>query len=191
MILNNLNDKKISLASKSPRRQELLKGLGLSFEVKTKEVNEDFPSSLSSNKVAAFLAKKKANAFELSENELLITSDTTVLLGSKVLNKPANKKEAVEMLQNLSGKSHQICTGVCIKTTDKELVFSEKTVVTFKPLSLEEIEYYINNFKPFDKAGSYGIQEWIGFIGIKNIEGCYYNVMGLPLARLYQELLDF
>lgn len=191
MILNNLVDKNIILASKSPRRQELLKGLGLSFKVKTKEVHEDFPSSLSSNKVSAFLAKKKANAFELTENELLITSDTTVLLEGKVLNKPANKKEAVEMLQNLSGKSHQVCTGVCVKTTDKELVFSENTEVTFKPLSLEEIEHYINNFKPFDKAGSYGIQEWIGFIGIKKIEGCYYNVMGLPLARLYQELLDF
>lgn len=191
MIFNNLKNKKIILASKSPRRQELLKGLGLSFEVKTKEVKEDFPNALASNKVASFLAQKKANAFELSDNELLITSDTTVLLEGKVLNKPKNEKEAAEMLQSLSGKSHQVCTGVCVKTSNKELVFSETTTVNFKPLSLEEIEHYISNFKPFDKAGSYGIQEWIGFIGIIKIEGCYYNVMGLPLARLYQELLDF
>lgn len=191
MIYEHLKDKKIILASKSPRRQELLKGLGISFEVKTKEVNEDFPSSLPSNEVAAYLARKKANEFELSKNELLITSDTTVLLEGKVLNKPSSEKEAIEMLQNLSENSHQVCTGVCIKSTDKELVFSETTIVSFKPLSLDEIEYYISNFKPFDKAGSYGIQEWIGFIGIRKIEGCYYNVMGLPLARLYQELLDF
>ncbi len=191
MILKNLINKKIILASKSARRQELLNGLGLSFEIKTKVIDEDFPSTLDPSEVGSFLAKKKADEFELSINEILITSDTTVLLTDHILNKPQNNEQAIEMLQSLSGKTHEVCTGVCIKSTEKEITFSEFTSVTFKPLSLDEIEYYIKHFKPFDKAGSYGIQEWIGFVGIEKIEGCYYNVMGLPLSRLYQELLDF
>lgn len=191
MMFKNLINKNIILASKSPRRQELLKGLGLSFEIKTKEIDEDFPNTIDASNVAAFLAQKKAEAFELSIDDILITSDTTVLLTDRILNKPQNIEEAIEMLQSLSGKTHEVCTGVCIKSTDKEVTFSDFTSVTFKQLSLDEIEYYIKHFQPFDKAGSYGIQEWIGFVGIEKIEGCYYNVMGLPLSKLYQELLEF
>ena len=191
MIFKNLTNKKIILASKSPRRQELLKGLGLSFEIKTKVIDEYFPNTIDVSDVALFLAQKKAEAYEISIDEILITSDTTVLLTDRILNKPQNTEEVIEMLQSLSGKTHQVCTGVYIKSTGKEVAFSDFTSVTFKPLSLDEIEYYIKHFNPFDKAGSYGIQEWIGFIGIEKIEGCYYNVMGLPLSKLYQELLEF
>ena len=191
MMFNNLVNKKIILASKSPRRQELLKGLGLSFKIKTKEINEDFPNSIDNSDVAAFLAKKKAESFALSNDEIIITSDTTVLLTNSILNKPQNTEEALRMLQRLSGKTHEVCTGVCIKSIEKEIIFSEFTSVTFKLLSLDEIEYYIKHFQPYDKAGSYGIQEWIGFIGVEKIEGCYYNVMGLPISKLYQKLLEF
>ena len=191
MIFKNLINKKIILASKSPRRQELLRGLGIPFEIRTKEIDEDFPNTIDTIDVASFLAKKKAEAFELSIDEILITSDTAVLLTNRILNKPQNTEEAIEMLKSLSGKTHKVCTGVCIKSIEKEVLFSDFTTVTYKPLSTDEIEYYIKHFKPFDKAGSYGIQEWIGFIGIEKIEGCYYNVMGLPLSKLYQELLDF
>ncbi|MBJ10905.1 MAG: septum formation protein Maf [Flavobacteriales bacterium] len=190
-MFNNLTNKKIILASKSPRRQELLKGLGLSFKIKTKEINEDFPNSIDNSDVAAFLAKKKAESFALSNDEIIITSDTTVLLTNRILNKPQNTEEALRMLQRLSGKTHEVCTGVCIKSIEKEIIFSEFTSVTFKLLSLDEIEYYIKHFQPYDKAGSYGIQEWIGFIGVEKIEGCYYNVMGLPISKLYQKLLEF
>ena len=191
MIFKNLINKKIILASKSPRRQELLRGLGIPFEIRTKEIDEDFPNTIDASDVASFLAQKKAEAFELSIDEILITSDTAVLLTNRILNKPQNTEEAIEMLKSLSGKTHKVCTGVCIKSIEKEVLFSDFTSVTYKQLSTDEIEYYIKQFKPFDKAGSYGIQEWIGFIGIEKIEGCYYNVMGLPLSKLYQELLDF
>ena len=191
MMFNNLTNKKIILGSKSPRRQELLKGLGLSFKIKTKEINEDFPNSIDNSDVAAFLAKKKAEYFALSNDEIIINSETTVLLTNRILNKPQNTEEALRMLQRLSGKTHEVCTGVCIKSIEKEIIFSEFTSVTFKLLSLDEIEYYIKHFQPYDKAGSYGIQEWIGFIGVEKIEGCYYNVMGLPISKLYQKLLEF
>lgn len=191
MMFKNLANKKIILASKSPRRQELLRGLGIPFEIRTKEIDENFPNTIDASDVASFLAQKKAEAFELSIDEILITSDTAVLLTNRILNKPQNTEEAIEMLKSLSGKTHKVCTGVCIKSIEKEVLFSDFTSVTYKPLSTDEIEYYIKHFKPFDKAGSYGIQEWIGFIGIEKIEGCYYNVMGLPLSKLYQELLDF
>ena len=191
MIFKNLINKKIILASKSPRRQELLRGLGIPFEIRTKEIDEDFPNTIDASDVASFLAQKKAEAFELSIDEILIASDTAVLLTNRILNKPQNTENAIEMLKSLSGKTHKVCTGVCIKSIEKEVLFSDFTSVTYKPLSTDEIEFYIKQFKPFDKAGSYGIQEWIGFIGIEKIEGCYYNVMGLPLSKLYQELLDF
>ena len=191
MIFKNLINKKIILASKSPRRQELLRGLGIPFEIRTKEIDEDFPNTIDASDVASFLAQKKAEAFELSIDEILIASDTAVLLTNRILNKPQNTENAIEMLKSLSGKTHKVCTGVCIKSIEKEVLFSDFTSVTYKQLSTDEIEYYIKQFKPFDKAGSYGIQEWIGFIGIEKIEGCYYNVMGLPLSKLYQELLDF
>ena len=190
-MFKNLANKKIILASKSPRRQELLRGLGIPFEIRTKEIDENFPNTIDASDVASFLAQKKAEAFELSIDEILITSDTAVLLTNRILNKPQNTEEAIEMLKSLSEKTHKVCTGVCIKSIEKEVLFSDFTSVTYKPLSTDEIEYYIKHFKPFDKAGSYGIQEWIGFIGVEKIEGCYYNVMGLPLSKLYQELLDF
>ena len=145
MMFNNLTNKKIILSSKSPRRQELLKGLGLSFKIKTKEINEDFPNSIDNSDVAAFLAKKKAESFALSNDEIIITSDTTVLLTNRILNKPQNTEEALRMLQKLSGKTHVVCTGVCIKSIEKEIIFSEFTSVTFKQLSLDEIEYNVPN----------------------------------------------
>lgn len=191
MVLAHLSDTKIILASKSPRRQELLKGLGITFEVKTQEVDESYPDSLENKKVAEYLAQKKANVFQLKSSEILITSDTTVLLENQILNKPKNAAEAEKMLNLLSDKSHHVITGVCLKSLDKEMVFSETTKVSFKKLTKEEVQHYVQHYKPFDKAGAYGIQEWMGYIGIKQLEGCYYNVMGLPLSRLYQELLDF
>jgi septum formation protein len=191
MVLAHLSDTKIILASKSPRRQELLKGLGITFEVKTQEVDESYPDSLENKKVAEYLAQKKANFFQLKSSEILITSDTTVLLENQILNKPKNAAEAEKMLNLLSDKSHHVITGVCLKSLDKEMVFSETTKVSFKKLTKEEVQHYVQHYKPFDKAGAYGIQEWMGYIGIKQLEGCYYNVMGLPLSRLYQELLDF
>lgn len=191
MLLDKFIGTKIILASKSPRRQELLKGLGITFEVKTKEIDESYPSTLERKKVAEFLAKKKSGAFQLKPTEILITSDTTVLVENQILNKPKNAIDAEIMLRLLSGKTHHVITGVCIKSLDKEVAFSETTKVNFKILTDEEIQYYIHHYKPFDKAGGYGIQEWMGYIGIKQLQGCYYNVMGLPLSRLYQELLDF
>lgn len=191
MILSHLATKKVILASKSPRRQELLKGLGITFEVRTKEVDESYSSTIKNEKVAEYLAQKKSAAFKLNTNEILLTADTIVVLGNNILNKPKDFSEAEEMLTLLSGKTHQVITGVCIKSLEKEAVFSSSTKVQFKPLSITEIKHYINSCQPFDKAGAYGIQEWIGYIGIEKLEGCYYNVMGLPLSDLYQELQGF
>ena len=184
---------KIILASKSPRRQFLLKELGLDFEVRTKDIDESFPSSLKGQDIALYVCRKKATAFSrsLKENELLITADTIVCIGNSVLNKPSDEKDAAEMLKILSGKMHVVFTAVCLKTTKKEKLFFAGTNVYFKPLGKEEIDYYIKNFNPFDKAGAYGAQEWIGYIGIEKIEGSYFNVMGLPVKELYEELLKF
>ena len=181
------------LASKSPRRQQLLKSLGLNFQVKTKEVEESYPSNLTAHQIPEFLAEKKAGAFvnHLAENELLITADTVVIIKDKVLEKPTDYNDAVKMLTLLSGKQHQVITAVCLRTTQKTSVFSSLTNVEFKELSKNEIDYYITNFKPYDKAGAYGIQEWIGSIGIRYIEGSFYNVMGLPLQKLYEEIQKF
>lgn len=192
-MLSNLVGKKIVLASKSPRRQELLKGLGLTFEVRIKDVEETFPSTIDSLKVPEFLAAKKADAFitELNQNEILITSDTLVIVGNEILEKPLSFESAQEMLRKLSGKTHIVITGVCISTLNKRVVFSDRTDVTFSDLMNEEIDFYISNYKPFDKAGSYGAQDWIGLVAIKKLEGSYFNVMGLPVHRLYQELKNF
>ncbi|MGW8123472.1 Maf family nucleotide pyrophosphatase [Roseivirga echinicomitans] len=180
------------LASKSPRRQELLRSLEVDFEIRTKEVDESFPASMPVSEVAEFLAVKKSAAFEdLKANELVITSDTTVLNEGKILNKAENAEEAFEMIQSLSGKTHEVITGVCLRTSHKKVSFSEVTKVTFRVLETTEIEHYIKRYKPFDKAGAYGIQEWIGMVGIEKIEGDFYNVMGLPLHRLYKQLLEF
>jgi septum formation protein len=181
----------IILASKSPRRQHLLKELGLHFEVRTKDTDESFPPHLQGAEIPEFLSKKKAEAFEkeLKPDELLITADTVVWIENQVLNKPEDHADAVSMLRLLSGKMHQVFTGVCLKTTQMTRVFSAETKVYFKDLSDAEIEHYITHSKPFDKAGSYGAQDWIGLVGVKRIEGTYFNVMGLPMHELYQELI--
>jgi len=181
------------LASKSPRRKQLLLSLGIDFEVKTKEVDETYPEKLSIEKIPVFLARKKAESFQgnLKEKELLITADTIVCYENEVLGKPANKKEATKMLRMLSGNEHQVISGVCLTSTDKQSTFYATSNVKFKQLTKNEIEYYISNFKPFDKAGAYGIQEWIGIIGITHIEGSFYNVMGLPIQKLYEEIQKF
>lgn len=185
---------KIILASQSPRRQSLLKGLGLDFEIKVKNgIEEIYPETLQREEIAVFLAETKANAYtsELKDSELLVTADTIVWLSGEVLGKPEDVNDAKNILRKLSGKSHYVITGVCLKTTAKEISFHSETEVHFKSLTEEEIEYYIQNFKPMDKAGAYGIQEWIGYIGVESINGSYFNVMGLPIQRLYDELIKF
>lgn len=191
--MNWIPDHNYILASKSPRRQELLKSLGIKFQVKTKEVDENYPENLSPDKIPGFLAEKKAKAFnsELNNNDLLITADTIVVLNGKVLEKPLDYNHAFRMLSALSGKMHEVITGVCLSSIEKSIVFSSLTNVQFKQLTNSEIDYYITTFKPFDKAGAYGIQEWIGSIGISHIEGSFYNVMGLPLQKLYEEIQKF
>ena len=192
-----LNDKfknhKIILASGSPRRQRFLKELDIDFEIRLKEIEEIYPNHLQTEEITNFLAKLKASAFEndLQDNEVLITSDTIVWLENKALGKPSDASHAVKMLTEMSGKTHKVITSVCIKTTQKELVFHDETLVTFAKLTLKEIEYYLNIYKPFDKAGSYGIQEWIGLVAIEKIEGSYANVVGLPTHKLYKELMNF
>lgn len=183
----------IILASKSPRRHDLLKGLGIDFEIRTKDVDESFSETLKGAEIPEFLARKKANAFrsDLSENELVITSDTVVCLGDSVFNKPETEEEAIEMITTLSGKCHEVITGVCLTTSAKQTVFSDVTKVYFARLEKAEIEWYVSQSKPYDKAGAYGIQEWIGYIGIEKIEGSFYNVMGLPTQKLYVELKKF
>lgn len=181
------------LASKSPRRQYLLKELGLNFDIHIKEVDESFPPHLKAQEIPLFLSEKKANAFEteLAEEEIVITSDTIVWIDNQVLNKPVDKADAIRMLQLLSGKMHEVYTGVCLKSKQKMKSFYACTKVYFKPLSMWEIEYYIKNYSPYDKAGAYGAQEWIGYIAVEKIEGSYFNVMGLPLKELYEQLLIF
>lgn len=189
-MFENLETKTIILASQSPRRQELLSDLGISFEVKIKPTKEDFPPNMDTHKIAEYLAIKKASAFEPKENEIIITADTVVIHNNNVLNKPKDDDKAKLMLNKLSDSSHNVITGVCIYHKNEKHSFSELTKVQFKALSEKEIDYYIKNYKPSDKAGAYGIQDWIGKIGIKSIEGCYYNVMGLPLHTLYNYLIN-
>ena len=205
MLKEKLNKYNVILASKSPRRQFLIKELGLPFEIRTKETDESFPKKLKGKQIALYLCKKKAEAFrsELKPNDLLITADTIVWIGNKVLNKPKNYKEAVKMLRILSGKMHTVYTGVCIgcyspfqggvrRTGDVKLnAFTVSTKVFFKKLTPGEIDFYVTNYKPYDKAGAYGAQEWIGYVGVKKIIGSYFNVMGLPVKELYEELRRF
>jgi septum formation protein len=171
----------------------MLKELGLDFEIKTREVEEIYPEELQPEEIPVYLAELKAKAFEsdFTNNELVITADTIVCVDDWILGKPKDRDEAVKMLKALSGRSHQVISGVCLMSKEKKLSFATTTNVHFKNLSDEEIAYYIDNYKPFDKAGAYGIQEWIGFIGIDGIEGSYFNVVGLPIQRLYQELSEF
>jgi len=194
MILTNLKNKKIILASQSPRRHHLLKSIGVDFDILSgMETDESFPADMPVNEVPVYLAKKKAETFKsfIDDKTVLITADTIVSIGKGILNKPKDYDDAVKMLKTLSGNKHTVITGVCITTKDKQKSFNAFTDVFFDDLSNEEIKYYIDNFKPFDKAGAYGIQEWIGYIGISKIEGSYFNVMGLPVQRLYEELKLF
>lgn len=190
MLSEKLKHKNIILASGSPRRQELFKELGLDFSIQVKAVEEVYPPTLKGTEITNYLAELKAAAFtDLAENDIVITSDTIVWLNNKAIEKPKDKQQAIEMLQELSGTGHQVITSICIKTLTSQLVFYDVTMVYFKPLSMEEITYYVDKYQPFDKAGAYGIQEWIGFIGVNKIEGSYFNVMGLPVHKLYEELM--
>lgn len=177
------------LASNSPRRKELLEGLDLPFAVKVKKyVPEDYPKDLPVAQVPQFIAKEKASAYDIGHGELLLTADTVVVVGQEVLGKPVDDSDARRMLRLLSGRTHQVITGVCLTTTSQQKAFSVSTNVTFKELSDDEINYYISKYQPFDKAGAYGIQEWIGYVGVTKLEGSYYNVMGLPVQRIYEEM---
>jgi len=193
-MISNLNRFNIVLASQSPRRQQLLSGMDVNFVVITKDVDESFPDDLPLHEVAPYLCSKKSASFsdsELPENYLLITADTVVIIGDTILNKPADEDEAASMLRMLAGNSHEVVTGVCIRCNAKQLVFSETSAVKFAALSDEEISWYVNKYRPFDKAGAYGIQEWIGYVGIEAVSGSFYNVMGLPTHRLFVELKKF
>ncbi len=186
-------DYQIILASNSPRRRELLSGLGLDYEVRTLPgIDESYPDTLQGEEIPVYISSKKASAYldALKDNELLITADTIVWLEGRVLGKPADEEEACRMLRDLSGKTHQVITGVTLATTAFQKSFASVSQVTFASLTEEEISYYVNHYHPMDKAGSYGVQEWIGFIGVERIEGSYFNVMGLPVQRLYRELVS-
>lgn len=190
-MLENLNKYKVVLASNSPRRKELLSGLGLAYEVKTlPDIDESFPEGMDGVEIPAYIARSKADAYRamMTSDELIITADTIVWLDGKVMGKPQDAEDARRMLGALSGQTHQVITGVCLTTTDYQKSFSAVTDVTFCCLSDEEINYYVEHYRPMDKAGSYGIQEWIGFVGVESISGSYFNVMGLPIQRLYTEL---
>jgi len=189
-MLSHLDNYNIILASQSPRRLDLLRGLNIPFEVQEVDVEESYPSQLVGVDIPMFLAEKKANAFipQMKENTLLITADTIVWHEGCVFGKPTDKEDATRMLKSLSGKTHQVITGVCISTLLKRKTFHVISEVRFSRLTPEEIEYYLQNFQPYDKAGAYGVQEWIGYIGVEYIEGSYFNVMGLPVQRLYTEL---
>lgn len=181
------------LASKSPRRNQLLESLGIKFQVIIKDVEENYPNNLAREEIPVFLAELKAKPFlkEAKENDLIITADTIVYFNGKVLGKPNDSEEAFQMLRQLSGNEHQVISGVCLTSMHKQKSFFSISNVQFKNLTDSEIEYYISEFQPYDKAGAYGIQEWIGSIGITHIEGSFYNVMGLPIQKLYEEIQKF
>ena len=181
----------IVLGSASPRRKELLASLGIAFEVIVKDVEEILPKNIEPEKAALYLAELKSKAFTDLTDLVVITADTVVVNKGEILGKPKDFDDAFRMIKSLSNGSHEVITGVCIKSEDKTFSFSEATIVHFNELADDEIEYYINEFKPYDKAGAYGIQEWIGAMGISKVDGCYFNVVGLPTSRLYQELKLF
>ena len=193
-MLSNLKKYHIILASKSPRRQELLRGMGVDFEILTKETPENYPSDLPLDVVPKYLSLQKSLAFnndELPADYLLITSDTVVICQGEILGKPKDREDAARMLELLSGKTHHVVTGVTVRSAAKTESFAVRSNVTFAELEQDEIDYYIEHCKPFDKAGAYGIQEWIGYVGISGLEGSFYNVMGLPTRKLYQCLKSF
>ena len=191
-MLDNLEKYKVILASGSPRRRELMAGLGVNYEVRIlPDVDESYPDTLLGEEIPLYIAKEKADAYipMMQPDELIITADTSVWLDCKVLGKPRDREDALQMLRTMSGRTHEVFTGVCITTTDWQRSFTAQTEVRFATLCVDEFIYYVDNFKPRDKAGAYGVQEWIGFIGVENISGSYYNIMGLPVQRLYRELL--
>ena len=193
-MLDNLSKYNILLASNSPRRRELLGGLGLSYEVVSlPEIDESYPDTLYGSEIPSYIAQKKADAYRsmMKPNTLLITADTIVWLDGKVYGKPVDEDNACQMLRELSGRSHTVITGVAITTCDVQKVFAVESKVTFATLTEEEIDYYVTKYRPLDKAGAYGIQEWIGYIGVTGLDGSYFNVMGLPIQRLYNELKNF
>ena len=193
-MLDNLNKYRIVLASNSPRRRELLSGLGISYEVRVlPDVEESYPAALPVGEIAEYIAREKAEAYKsvMTDDELLITADTVVVCKGEVMGKPVDEADARRMLHKLSGCTHQVTTGVCLTTIGAHRSFSVTTNVSFKNLSNEEIDYYVANYHPMDKAGAYGIQEWIGYIGVTGLEGSYFNVMGLPVQRIYKELCAF
>ena len=193
MLSEKLKNYNIILASRSPRRQQFLRDLGLQFIVKSIDVEEVYPKYLHGNEITGYLAQLKANAYidKLNDHDILITADTIVRFSGKILGKPTDVTDAKNMLIELSGQQHEVITSICIKTAKTTKIINDTTVVYFEKLSLEEIEYYIKNYKPFDKAGSYGIQEWIGYIGVKKIEGNYSTVMGFPVHKFYKEMMKF
>lgn len=184
----------IILASNSPRRKELLAGLDLQFKVRVlQDVDESYPNDLPTLKIAEFISKKKADAYiqTMADDELVITADTVVILGDEVMGKPHDEADAKRMLGELSGQTHQVATGVTLSTKERQMSFSVVTDVAFKQLSSDEIDYYVRTYHPMDKAGAYGIQEWIGYIGVTALKGSYFNVMGLPVQRIYEALKTF
>ena len=194
MILKNIHKYNILLASKSPRRQKLLKELGVDFKIISNiETNEFFPTNINIFDVPEYLARKKAKSYsqQIENNNLLITADTIVILNNEIINKPTDTNNAKELLLKISGNQHTVVTGVCLTSVEKQICFSEKSQVFFDKLTVNEINYYIEKYKPLDKAGAYGIQEWIGYIGIKKIEGSFYNIMGLPIQKLYKKLKNY
>ncbi|WP_304251007.1 Maf-like protein [Phocaeicola plebeius] len=189
--LENIQHYKIVLASNSPRRRELLSGLNLEYTVRVlPDIDESYPDTLKGEEIPMYISREKAEAYRnsMAEDELIITADTVVCINEKVLGKPQTLEEAKEMLRELSGKTHQVITGVCLMPRGLQRTFSATTQVTFDVLTEDEIEFYVEKFRPLDKAGAYGVQEWIGFVGVSRLEGSYFNVMGLPVQRLYQEL---
>jgi septum formation protein len=193
MIKDTLANYRIILASRSPRRQQLLRDLGLEFDVVIKEYSETYPENLNGEEIARYVARQKAISFrnEISDNEIVIAADTIVWCNNMVLGKPLNYEDAIRILKEISGNTHEVITGVSLFSLSGEVTFSESTKVTFEPLSDEEIVYYVDEFKPYDKAGAYGIKEWIGIIACSHIDGSYFNVVGLPVQRLYAELQKF
>ena len=183
---------KIILSSNSPRRKELLAGLGVDFEVRVlKGVDERYPDDIPLNEVPLYIAIEKASAYTVAKDELVVTADTVVIVDNEILGKPKDRAEAYGMLRKISGKTHQVVTGVCLTTIDDQRSFTVTTDVEFKELSDNEIYYYIDKYRPFDKAGAYGIQEWIGYVGVLSLKGSYYNVTGLPVQRIYEEFTSY
>lgn len=192
MLKEHLKNYNIILASGSPRRQQFLKDLNIDFTIQLKEIEEIYPPHLKGKEITDYLAELKSSAFtNLNKNDILITSDTIVWLEGKAIGKPKDKEDAIAIFKKMSGKKHQVFTSICIKTKTDLKIINDKTDVYFKELSDDEINYYLDKFLPYDKAGGYGIQDWIGLIGVDKIDGSYFNVMGLPVHKLYAELLKF